>query len=57
MTSRCYFGKMNSIFGSVVPLAMFNSVSIDAKKNRESAEMEQTEITNMEIKICSVVGG
>ena len=23
MTSRCYFGKMNSILGSVVPLAMF----------------------------------
>ena len=23
MTSRNYFGKMNSIFGSVVPLAMF----------------------------------
>ena len=22
MTSRCYFGKMNSILGSVVPLAM-----------------------------------
>ena len=25
MTSRCYFGKMNSILGSVVPLAMFLS--------------------------------
>ena len=25
MTSRCYFGKMNSILGSVVPLAMFFS--------------------------------
>ena len=23
MTSRSYFGKMNSILGSVVPLAMF----------------------------------
>ena len=23
MISRCYFGKMNSILGSVVPLAMF----------------------------------
>ena len=23
MTSRCYFGMMNSILGSVVPLAMF----------------------------------
>ena len=23
MNSRCYFGKMNSILGSVVPLAMF----------------------------------
>ena len=23
MTSRCYFGKMNSILGSVVPLAVF----------------------------------
>ena len=24
MTSICYFGKMNSILGSVVPLAMFD---------------------------------
>ena len=24
MTSRSYFGKMNSILGSVVPLAMFD---------------------------------
>ena len=23
MTSKCYFGKMNSTLGSVVPLAMF----------------------------------
>ena len=23
LNSRCYFGKMNSILGSVVPLAMF----------------------------------
>ena len=28
MTSRNYFGKMNSILGSVVPLAMFWSVVI-----------------------------
>ena len=26
MTSRCYFGKMNSILGSVVPLAMFTAL-------------------------------
>ena len=29
MTSRCYFGKMNSILGSVVPLAMFLCVDIN----------------------------
>ena len=28
MTSRCYFGKMNSILGSVVPLAMFDIVVV-----------------------------
>ena len=28
MTSRCYFGKMNSILGSVVPLAMFFRVFV-----------------------------
>ena len=27
MISRSYFGKMNSILGSVVPLAMFSSSS------------------------------
>ena len=26
MISRCYFGKKNSILGSVVPLAMFNYI-------------------------------
>ena len=26
MISRCYFGKMNSILGSVVPLAMFHTL-------------------------------
>ena len=33
MTSRCYFGKMNSILGSVVPLAMFTVVDVDAEDN------------------------
>ena len=28
MTSRSYFGKMNSILGSVVPLAMFFTQSL-----------------------------
>ena len=27
MTSKCYFGKMNSILGSVVPFAMFSTQS------------------------------
>ena len=29
MASRSYFGKMNSTLGSVVPLAMFSSLSPD----------------------------
>ena len=29
MTSRSYFGKMNSTLGSVVPLAMFKSHSFN----------------------------
>ena len=29
MTSRCYFGKMNSILGSVVPLAIFIIPALD----------------------------
>ena len=28
MTSRVYFGKMNSTLGSVVPLAMFNTCAL-----------------------------
>ena len=28
MTSRSYFGKMNSILGSVVPLAMFEDLVV-----------------------------
>ena len=36
MTSRSYFGKMNSILGSVVPLAMFLNLShLDAKASME----------------------
>ena len=30
MTSRNYFGKMNSILGSVVPLAMFDTCKVVA---------------------------
>ena len=33
MTSRGYFGKMNSTLGSVVPLAMFN-VCIPQRKHK-----------------------
>ena len=32
MTSRSYFGKMNSILGSVVPLAMFNPLILDLQR-------------------------
>ena len=38
MTSRCYFGKMNSILGSVVPLAMFCVGSV----RREQELVEKT---------------
>ena len=33
MTSRNYFGKMNSTLGSVVPLAMFSSKGFSKKNN------------------------
>ena len=33
MTSRSYFGKMNSILGSVVPLAMFHSIGSHVNAN------------------------
>ena len=33
MTSRSYFGKMNSILGSVVPLAMFRLNVSRSKKS------------------------
>ena len=55
MTSRSYFGKMNSTLGSVVPLAMFElltSIQMISLLNRHSLPLPDTIIKSAETDEC-----
>ena len=60
MTSRSYFGKMNSALGSVVPLAMFiivyNTVAYDHLKSNACAHLKRLEYHHLEAGTGAVSG-
>ena len=41
MTSRSYFGKMNSTLGSIVPLAMFILAALVLAKSQKEEEISR----------------